>query len=84
MSPAMMAIDSHVRRKAFDEAAKALEPETKTAVPSIPEAPTTPNQDEGVTSQVTSQPTPRRSNVIEFPKETGAPCRTMVGWCILI
>jgi hypothetical protein len=76
VSPAMMAVYSHVRRKALEEAAKALEPETKRAIASIPESPMTANQDEGVTSQVTSQSTPRRNNVIEFPKESGAPCRT--------
>jgi integrase len=75
VSPAMMAVYSHVRRKALDEAAKALEPESTSAQPPTPEPPAEAAvQDPGVTSHVTSQQAPPRSNVIDFPKEGGAPC----------
>jgi hypothetical protein len=68
VSPAMMAIYSHVRRKASDEAAAALEPE---AAPSpAPNEPAT--SAEGVTSHVTSQSAPTRRNVLEFPKGIGS------------
>jgi Phage integrase family len=75
VSPSMMAVYSHVRRKALDEAAQALEPEIAAPVPPTPETPETvwPG---GVTSHVTSQQPPPRSNVIDFPKEVGAPCMT--------
>jgi hypothetical protein len=63
VSPAMMAIYSHVRRKASNEAAAALEPE---AAPSpAPDEPAT--SAEGVTSHVTSQSAATRRNVLEFP-----------------
>jgi len=75
VSPSMMAVYSHVRRKALDEAAKALEPETTAVVPPIPKPSKTARR-EGVTSHVTSQQPPPRSNVIDFPKEVGAPCMT--------
>ena len=39
VSPAMMAVYSHVRRKALDEAAKALEPEQVTTGKPAPEPP---------------------------------------------
>jgi integrase len=53
VSPAMMAVYSHVRRKALDEAAKALEPDA-VALPPAPE-PATENAiaDSGVMSHVT-------------------------------
>ena len=52
----------------------ALEPETAGAVPPTPETPHTVSRG-GVTSHVTSQQPPPRSNVIDFPKEIGAPAR---------
>jgi len=75
VSPAMMAVYSHVRRKALDEAAKALEPDTTTTAANS-ELEKTADQDRRVASHVTSQQPPRRDNVIEFPKESGAPCTT--------
>ena len=75
VSPSMMAVYSHVRRKALDEAARALEPETAAPVPPTQETPETVSPG-GVTSHVTSQQPPPRSNVIDFPKEVGAPCKT--------
>ncbi len=69
VSPAMMAVYSHVRRKALDEAAKALEPDAT----SLPENPNDALvQDQRVTSHVTSQPTSARRHVIEFPKKSGS------------
>ena len=66
-----------MRRKAFDEAAKALEPESTSAQPPTPEPPAEAAvQDPGVTSHVTSQQAPPRSNVIEFARKVGAPCKT--------
>ena len=47
VSPAMMAVYSHVRRKALDDAAKALEPD---ATRPQPGAPKSAPDDEGVTS----------------------------------
>jgi integrase len=79
VSPAMMAVYSHVRRKALDEAAKALEPEASSAIPPAPEPPDgsrTAIQDRRVTSHVTSQSAPPRSNVVEVVRKSGAPCRT--------
>lgn len=81
VSPQMMATYSHVRRKALNEAAAALEPD---AVPSTEpdgeeiDAPTpdVSESDEGtrrVTSQTASQSLNRRRNVIDFPKEIGSP-----------
>jgi len=75
VSPSMMAVYSHVRRKALDEAAKALEPETTAVVPPIP-TPSKTARREGVTSHVTSQQQPKRNNVIEFASKSGAPCKT--------
>ena len=61
-----MAIYSHVRRKALNEAAAALEPE---AAPSpLSNEPAT--SAEGVTSYVTSQSAPTRRNVLEFPRKS--------------
>ena len=57
VSPAMMAIYSHVRRKALNEAAAALEPE---AAPSPP-----PNEPATSAEGVTSQSAPTRRNVLE-------------------
>jgi Phage integrase family len=64
VSPAMMAVYSHVRRKALDEAARALAPDATSHAPTPPE-PVVPA--EGVTSHVTSQRASKRSRVIEFP-----------------
>ena len=73
VSPAMMALYSHVRRKALDEAALALEPDL--ARPSAkPAHATTPG--ERVTSHVTSNHDPSRSNVIGFARKSGGPSRT--------
>src|SRR4029453_9262257 len=47
VSPAMMAVYSHVRRKALDEAAKALEPDT-TTTPANSELEKTADQDQRV------------------------------------
>jgi hypothetical protein len=71
VSPAMMAVYSHVRRKALDEAAKALEPDAATpAVPPTPEPSAV--QDQGVTPHVMSQRAPGRSRVLEFPRKIGS------------
>jgi hypothetical protein len=59
VSPAMMAVYSHVRRKA-------LEPETPTAMPPIPDPPSLAPQDERVMSHVTSQSASSRNNVVDF------------------
>ena len=65
VSPAMMAIYSHVRRRALDEAAQALEPDATEALSPTPEVPTeVPVHDRRVTSHVTSQPTSARGNVV--------------------
>lgn len=63
VSPSMMAVYSHVRRKALDEAAKALEPDA-VALPPAPE-PVVEDamEDSGVMSHVTSQPASIRRNV---------------------
>ena len=68
----MMAVYSHVRRKALDEAAKALEPDA-VALPPAPE-PVAENaiEDSGVMPHVTSQPASSRRNVIELPKKIGS------------
>ena len=75
----MMAVYGHVRRKALDEAAKALEPEIgseplKPDLPDptiadgeLPSATAHVHEDSRVTSQVTSQQAPSRDNVIDFP-----------------
>jgi hypothetical protein len=69
VSPAMMAVYSHVRRKALDEAAKALEPDA-VALPPAPD-PVAENAmaNSGVMSHVTSQEESSRRNVIEFPRK---------------
>ena len=80
VSPAMMAVYSHVRRKALDEAAQALEPDAVQAESPSPEpselvSPVVTDSDDvgpRVTSQVTSQPAPTRRNVLEFPKKFGS------------
>ena len=81
VSPAMMAVYSHVRRKALDEAAKALEPEAAatthrpTSDPSAAVRQLATNDDRrdwGVMSHVTSQHVSSRHKVIEFPKKSGS------------
>jgi integrase len=72
VSPAMMAVYSHVRRKALDEAAKALEPD----VAPTPEPADPLTKNEWVTSHVTRDHVTRRNKVIRFPKESGGPSRT--------
>jgi Phage integrase family len=52
VSPSMMATYSHVRRKALDEAAKALEAETEQVTPPADQQPRKPDE---LTSQSTSQ-----------------------------
>ena len=54
VSPGMMAVYSHVRRKALDEAASALEPEAASS-PVPPSTPPRPTRSRGVMSHVTSQ-----------------------------
>ena len=76
VSPAMMAVYSHVRRKALDEAATALEPDAASALPPTPAPPQHTVRRRRVMSHVTSQQRPSRRNVIDFPKESGAPCKT--------
>jgi hypothetical protein len=89
VSPAMMAVYSHVRRKALDEAAKALEPESGALAPTTsepsdptlsdaagPTATAHDSENSRVMSHVTSQQAPSHHNVVEFPKISGAPCRT--------
>jgi hypothetical protein len=74
VSPAMMAVYSHVRRKALDEAAKALEPDAPTppTSPLTTEVVTPDRSSRGVMSHVTSQRAVSRSNVIGFPKKIGS------------
>jgi len=69
VSPAMMAVYSHVRRKALNEAAEALEPDALPSQGSDDAA----RPAERVMSHVTSQSAPARGNVIEFPKGIGSP-----------
>jgi hypothetical protein len=62
------AVYSHVRRKALNEAAQALEPDAlPTHTPNGPE-----ERVEGVTSHVTSQSGPARSKVLDFPRKFGS------------
>jgi integrase len=80
VSPGMMAVYSHVRRKALDEAAKALEPEaapmtqptSDAADAERPLATKYRRGDSGVMSHVTSQHVPSRHKVIDFPKKSGS------------
>jgi hypothetical protein len=75
VSPAMMAVYSHVRRKALDEAASALEPEAAAdTVP--PVSPPRAKRSRRVMSHVTSQQGSARGNVIDFPEDFGAPSTT--------
>src|SRR2546425_1707401 len=67
----MMAVYSHVQRKALDEAANALEPDRTPTAP--PQAPTS---DAPVTSQVTSRSRSSRRKVIDFVRKSGGPRRT--------
>src|SRR2546422_7011294 len=87
VSTAMMAVSSHVRRKALDEAAKALQPERTSTGALTPEPAGRSDAalrssterdcaESRVASHVTSQQASSRHNVIKFPKESGAPCRT--------
>jgi integrase len=69
VSPAMMAVYSHVRRKALDEAAQALEPDAPTQRPT---GPRTRRRRERVTSHVTSQHAPQRNRVLDFPRKIGS------------
>jgi Phage integrase family len=73
VSPAMMAVYSHVRRKALDEAAKALEPDGTATPPPVPK---TPAQDAGVMSHVTRSSVKPQNKVIDFARKTGGPSRT--------
>jgi integrase len=69
VSPAMMAVYSHVRRKALNEAAQALEPDA-TATPLTPDPPAESAVEVSrVMSHVTSQQGASRRNVIRFPKK---------------
>ena len=72
VSPAMMAVYSHVRRKALDEAAKALEPDAVSVQPDPEPAVDVAQADSGVTSHVTSHAPSERRNVIEFPRKSGS------------
>jgi hypothetical protein len=72
VSPTMMKTYSHIRRKALDGAAAALEP-VEIERPLVGDAPEPSSlDDDAVTSQPTSQPTPIPQEVIEFPKEFGS------------
>jgi hypothetical protein len=73
VSPAMMAVYSHVRRKALDEAAKALEPETTATAPSVPK---TSDEDAGVMSHVTRSSVNPENKAIDFVRKSGGPSRT--------
>jgi hypothetical protein len=70
----MMAVYSHVRGKALDDAAKALESGAPVAPPTQ-ETATTGERDPRVTSHVTSQQPPRRTNLIEFLRKVARPAR---------
>ena len=69
VSPALMAVYSHVQRKALNEAAQALEPDPMPShtLKSAPE-----ERAERVTSHVTSHAAPTRSKVINFPRKFGS------------
>ena len=64
VSPAMMAVYSHVRRKALEPDAVVPPGPAPVAEAAI--------EDSGVMSHVTSQETPRQRNVIEFPRKIGS------------
>ena len=83
VSPAMMGVYSHVRRKALDEAALALEPEAAAIEPPSPTPPKQTARPRGVTSHVTSRQPKPPGKVLEFPKESGAPCRIRT-WDLLV
>ena len=72
-SPAMMAIYSHVRRKAVEEAATALEPSAPGGAPT-PHASTTIAGPRGrrVTSHVTSQRAARRGKLLDLSRKSGS------------
>ena len=73
VSQAMMAVYSHVRRKALDEAASALEP----ARPSMPPGPANITAStRAVTSHVTSQRRRPRRDAREISRKSGGPSRT--------
>ena len=76
VSPAMMAVYSHVRRKALYEAAKALEPDVVPAVAPPAQAPPPKDHQRRVMSHVTSHRGASRKTVRDFPKDFGAPCKT--------
>ena len=63
-------------RKALDEAALALEPEAPAIEPPSPTPPEQPTRRRRVTSHVTSRQPKLPGKVLEFPKESGAPCTT--------
>jgi integrase len=70
VSPSMMAVYSHVRRKALNEAAAALNPESQ-PIPSNDNQPPD-GREAPVTSHVTSQAPALRGNVIEFARKVGS------------
>ena len=71
VSPAMMAVYSHVRRKALDEAAQALEPDYVPKQPSQSAV-----RETAVTSHVTQKFDPAENKVIRFVPKSGGPSRT--------
>jgi hypothetical protein len=76
VSPTMMAIYSHVRGRHSMTRRRPSSPRRPLPCHPFPDRPERPVEDEGVTSHVTSQLPPARSNVVDFPKESGAPCKT--------
>jgi len=60
VSPAMMAVYSHVRRQALDEAAKALEPDARPQEPETPAPSRTETRRQRFMSHVTSRRRPQR------------------------
>ena len=77
VSPAMMKTYSHIRRKALDGAAAALEPvtveqPTENAQPAVVESDVPVAEPISVTSQPTSQETEIPKELIDFPKEIGS------------
>src|SRR5436190_23580006 len=67
---------SHVRRKALDQAALALEPEATATVPPRPTRPEQTTRPRRVTSHVTSRQAKLPGKVLKFSEESGAPCTT--------